>query len=258
MDEKFLRAWFSQRVRHKCLGVELLPYSLSHHLQLEALESPLTKSDKSVTVPDLILAVRVCSRRAFPVEPTRTVFRFRDQVNRRILEISKITRIKETSAFVSYLDDNAAMPEFWDDSADELDRPGLSRPLSGPYVLAQAVAVMQAFPQLSEERVWTMPMGLLSWYHGQALELKGYKRFWNDSEESDIEAGLLAAEAAITPEMREKAERIKQANAGRVKERATPEMTLWRPGMEVKIPAGRILPRRSEVPMPMKRAKKKK
>lgn len=247
MDERFLRSWFAPRARHECLGLTLLPYSLSHLLVLEAVDSPLLQHGERVEVPDLVLAVRLCSQPQFPVVPRRTAFRLRDQIWRVALETNKPLFYRESKKLLGYLKDHSSFPEFWDDAGNVKDDRDThdpaksttsdvpaSRPASGPYILSQAVAVLQAFPQFSEERVWTMSLGTLSWYYGQYLESKGIRRIWSDEEAELTEATLVKAEAQITPEMREKAERIKAKFEASQKKKVAPvgeTFKLWTPDM---------------------------
>lgn len=202
MDEKFIECCFN--AKHAILGYKLKPYSLSHLLVLEGRNNPLVTGEGRITAAHTIDALAVCSRVQFPFRRNRVTLY--GKVCRGLIG-GNLPLFKETLlGFRDYQDDFVTIPEFWDDVEQG------TATLSGPYVLAIAVSVMMAFPQLTETRVWTMPLGLLLWYGAQASEFKAGRRFWNAEGEDEIEEGLRRAEAEITPAMREKARKFAAAH----------------------------------------------
>lgn len=208
MDEKFIECCFN--AQHDIFGFKLKPYSLSHLLVLEGRQNPLVTGEGRIKAPHLIDALAVCSRVQFPFRRNRVGIW--DNLVSGAASHNVGIFSHGLKAFRDYQEDFVQVPEFWEDPAAD----GVT--LSGPYVLAMAVSVMTTFPQLTEDRVWTMPIGLLCWYGAQATEFKQGRRFWSEEGEDEIEEGLRQAEAQITPEMRkfaqDRAAKIRAQRAG--------------------------------------------
>lgn len=62
MDKRFLRAFLTPSFT-VIEGYRLYPWCLKHRIWLMGIESPFTSEDREITVPDLMLALRVCSER---------------------------------------------------------------------------------------------------------------------------------------------------------------------------------------------------
>lgn len=226
MDERFLRSCYCGT--HRVLGLKLKPYSLSHLLALEAIKSPLVQSGTRGTIRDLVSAVRICAEDRFTEEPetfVRPKHRFYDLVTIFILTLFPSLVINQIIKFYTYTSAYSQIAEFWEKghSVEELPEDSLiteelGSSITGPYLLAQAVAVMMHYPQMTERRVWTMGIGLMSWYNGQIAEYKYQQHFWSEEQGEEIESKLQEAEAGITPEMRAMADKItkqrKLAEAG--------------------------------------------
>jgi hypothetical protein len=60
MDKRFLRAFLTPS-RIKVEGYTLFPWCLKYRIWLEGIESPLMRQDAPITVPDLVIALQVCS-----------------------------------------------------------------------------------------------------------------------------------------------------------------------------------------------------
>jgi len=68
MDKRFLRAFLTPS-RTVIEGYSLYPWCIKHRLWLEGIESPFMEHEKPIGIPDLILALRLCSEQGIG-EPT--------------------------------------------------------------------------------------------------------------------------------------------------------------------------------------------
>jgi hypothetical protein len=125
-------------------------------LTLETLGSPLLVEDAPFTAADLCLAVRVCAM-PDPLRPVpRPGCRDRLQFWRCTFQAGYFER--ESWAFLDYLGDHCAVPQFWE-SADPM--PARS---SIAWVLEVAAALLR-HTSLNEREVWSLPVGRACWYY---------------------------------------------------------------------------------------------
>lgn len=177
--DRFYRAWCAPELT--LLGFRLrAPFCLGHALLLEALGSPFAALDDpsaAIEPADLLLALRICARAAWPYRRVdlragvwtrlRTWWLGRDP--------DRFQRHVET--FCAWIAECSGRPEFW-----QSDREEQGGGISAPDLLASAVAILRR-TTLSEERVWSMPHGLVSWYAGTIAEQEGSDlRFAYDAE----------------------------------------------------------------------------
>jgi hypothetical protein len=154
MDERFLRAWFPRR--HRVLGRQMRPFSLAHRLALETLGSPLLTDDAPFTIADLCVAVRVCAM----VDPMRPVPRpgWHDRLQFWRCTFQAGYFEKQSRAFLDFLGDCCAVPQFWETSDPVPARSSVA------WVLEVAAALLR-HTSLNEREVWSLPVGRACWYY---------------------------------------------------------------------------------------------
>lgn len=60
MDKRFLRAFLTPSCTY-VEGYRLYPWCIKHRIWLMGIESPFVREDSEITVPDLLIALKVCS-----------------------------------------------------------------------------------------------------------------------------------------------------------------------------------------------------
>ncbi|CAN5463479.1 hypothetical protein BH20VER3_BH20VER3_01010 [soil metagenome] len=168
MDAHFLESWFN--TRHRVLGRALHPFCLNDALILSLAGSPFLAAEQEevrYTLPDLQLAVRVCSSPARVFLEARFNERWWDRALTRLVAFWDRRQSLEAQcqAFVAYLDDFYAPPALWrDEDGDEV--------LRAPWVLANAVFLMRHTTYRPEE-IWALPIGQALWIAATLAEQNG-------------------------------------------------------------------------------------
>jgi hypothetical protein len=179
--DKFFGAWCAPELR--LLGYRLKrPFCLGMALLLEAIESPFARlwdPELEITAAGVVTALRICSEARWPFDhvdlrPTAwtrwQAWRLR-RPDRRLEVAAELAR---------WMAACSGRPEYWNEKGE--DR---SATLTAPPLLCLASSLLRR-TTLKEDRVWSMPLGLVHWYHGTIAEQEGEKlRFYYDS---DLEA----------------------------------------------------------------------
>ena len=177
--DRFYRAWCAPEL--ELLGFRLTqPYCLGMALQLEAVESPFVRlhDDPELMPRDLLVALSICANAAWPYRAPRITC---DSALAKRLERDKPAFTAAAGAFIAWLSECSGRPEYWQEEGEET-----TGTLTAPTVLAQAVMLLRGMHGLTEQRVWSMPLGLISWYHGALTEQEGAGlRFFYDSEAAE-------------------------------------------------------------------------
>ena len=139
---------------HVVLKQRLKPLSLWHATLLELIDSPLWHGQTAITMADLRLAVSICSE-SFPT------FKRMGYWGRFFWEFRSIGCNLQTEAakFSAYIRDFHAPPMLW--TKDGSEKATSTCPLPHPLDVA-AWLIRHNF---SEDRAWTMPIGLSQWYY---------------------------------------------------------------------------------------------
>jgi hypothetical protein len=179
--DKFFGAWLAPELT--LLGFRLQrPYCLGHALLLEAIESPyvhLGEEEFTISPGDLLIALQICATAAWPfgamaLRPTAWMRLQAWYLNRRPEAF-----FRANQAFVDWLRACSGRPEFWRDEE--------RRCIGGytaPEQLARACELIRKAPALGEQRIWSMPMGLVDWYYAAICEQEGGGiRFARDEDE---------------------------------------------------------------------------
>lgn len=156
---KFAEAWIN--VPHTVCRVKMPVYSLHTHLMLAVLENPLgmeaLPQGYKITWEDLWEAVAAVKTPygghvAFPT-PWKCILR---------QKWHRMDLATELARFRAWQNDYLSAPEVFCTDGD-------GKPLTAPGILARAI-FLQRHLHLSDERVWTMPIGQALWQHAATLE----------------------------------------------------------------------------------------
>jgi len=107
MDKRFLRAFLTPSST-TVEGYRLFPWCIKHRLWLEGVESPFVADDKPITVPDLIIALKICSEQSFD-RPT-----WRDKWLGLRLTLDKGRFEAACKSLVGHMDTSEAWPKFYE------------------------------------------------------------------------------------------------------------------------------------------------
>lgn len=181
--DRFFGAWLAPEL--DLLGYRARPYCLGTELILEAIESPYVRLGEpgvEMAPIDLLIALQVCAHARWPFQPTRIRPNVWMRLKALYLQARPEAFQRASDLFVEWIAECSAGPEFWQ---NENEKGG---GLTAPSLLSRAVSLLRT-TTLSEERVWSMPAGLASWYHGTVAEQEGaklrfaYERDGDDSNE---------------------------------------------------------------------------
>jgi hypothetical protein len=150
------------RNNHIVLGKKLKPLCLWHAVLLELIDSPLWHGKSGVSITDLRLAVAICSD-SFP--------KYKIPSGWTLCLWAWLTRksdlVKEASKFSAYIRDFNAPPMLW--NKDEPSKSEKLCPLPEPL---DVVAWLMRH-NISEDRAWSMPIGLSHWYYVAMAKQRG-------------------------------------------------------------------------------------
>jgi len=191
MDDRFFRAWIHRKDWRIC-GRRLQPLCLGHLINLHAVRSPLLPEaddiDLRIFPADLLIAARICSE-PWP-HPGNLRPRLRDVLWRLALERFPRLFRRQLYWWNAYFSDFTSFPEFWNDES------GCARTLTAPAMLSKA-AFLVANTNLTEARIWSMPLARVDFYIAAILERQtGDIRFLWEGDLEDVEQ----PEAVLTEE----------------------------------------------------------
>jgi hypothetical protein len=138
----------------KVCGRRLLPFCLRHRVALEAIESPLIFTSKTMSAIDLIVAVRILA--SYDITEVRKPMTMSERWHLARLSISEDSLIEEAKKVVIYFEAQSLWPRFW--AKDErTEGGGLS------WHLAVIANLIRNGCTLTE--AWTMPEAEAIWLH---------------------------------------------------------------------------------------------
>ncbi len=188
IDPAFGEAFIHKRA-HKVAGATLRPFSLAAWFALDAIDSPLlSRGSRAVELSDVILAAKICAAiepRAADLRPT-----WREQIRYAMRKRDEAYLAREAQAFVDYLDDYSALPNFYREIEAED-----GRCLSAPWILAKVCGLVRA--GVSRAEAWGVPQkdvspmgaGEAFWMDATFRELEGQRlRFLYDEDEEEMDA----------------------------------------------------------------------
>jgi len=174
VDDRFFNSFLPPTI--KICGTELSSFTLWNHLALSAINSPMAVGGDSISVPDLLLAVRTC---ALNYGESNIKPRLRD-VRWRI-KLSRNTRLfrKETEKFYKWMELQSSPPIFYRGGTSGDINKGIER---GSRCLGLACSLMYR-GGLTESEAWNCTLGKAMWMDAQFAKLEGMElRFMDDED----------------------------------------------------------------------------
>lgn len=189
-DENYAEA--VANTAHRVYGTALRPYCLWHRLNLELAQSPILLG-QAVTPLDLWRAVRICSTCWTPEGRAPNL---RPPTPLRFAWLSWRYRFaNQVAAFQAYLSDYSRGPQLWPSVAK-----GSTKERDIDETL-ETVCYLLARSNLTLPEIWTMPVGMLSWYtlgiqraHGAELPV------WTPEHQAAFEKHKAEREARLDEE----------------------------------------------------------
>lgn len=162
--ERFAESWFNGT--HRIVRRKLRPFCLWHFLYLDLIDSPLApgaRTPSDIGWEELDVASRICCLeydQQLPVKQTR-MERVRSQANL-FVAMAQSTKEQQIDAFIDYIEDYFAPPEFnaWKEHSNAKPRGNPPDPLS----IASATIMLFGGGPAIEKFVWEMPIGKAYWY----------------------------------------------------------------------------------------------
>ena len=186
MDSRFLNAFLTPG-RTVIEGYPLKPFCLKHRIWLLGLRSPFMQEEQPLTVPDLLIALRVCS------ESNMDSLTLRDRYVGWRLAVDEDRFKRACSAFVAHMDWTETWPRFWQrkdaDTAGNESTPWALSILSN--LIKNGVSYQEALEMPEPRAVWLA--AAFSIAGGAKLE------FLSPEMEAEIDA-FLSAQQSMKPQ----------------------------------------------------------
>lgn len=107
MDKRFLKAFLTPSSTY-IEGHRLFPWCLKHRIWLSGIESPFVEDEREITVPDLLIALKVCSETPIGKPTLRDIWLgFR-------LTRDKARFARACKDLVGHMDTSEAWPKFYE------------------------------------------------------------------------------------------------------------------------------------------------
>jgi hypothetical protein len=157
MEKRWIKAATILQPSIEVCGVRLLPFCLRHRVALEAIDSPILSTSKPVTPAHLVAATKILSAMSVSKMATPATLREMFWVSR--MQFSEKILVEEISKLVSYLNQQAFWPRFWEKGGSE----GQTNKNGIPWQLAVIASLTRNGCTLEE--AWTMPEAEAIWMH---------------------------------------------------------------------------------------------
>jgi hypothetical protein len=158
MEKRWIKAATILQPSTEVCGIRLLPFCLRHRVALEAIDSPVLEPKKPMTPKHLVAAVRILSSNSLSDVVRPATLRDKFWVAR--MTFSEELLIGEVQKLVSYLNEQAFWPRFWekgDGGDNKASKCGI------PWQLAVIASLTRNGCTLEE--AWTMPEAEAIWLH---------------------------------------------------------------------------------------------
>ena len=157
MEKRWIKAATILQPSIEVCGVRLLPFCLRHRVALEAINSPVVETEKHISPAHLVAAVKILSSRTIEQVAKPATLREKFWVSR--MQFSEEILVGEVSKLVSYLNQQAFWPRFWEKGGSE----GTYNKAGIPWQLAVIASLTRNGCTLEE--AWTMPEAEAIWLH---------------------------------------------------------------------------------------------
>lgn len=158
MDKRWIKAATILQPSTEVCGIRLLPFCLRHRVALEAINSPVLEPSKPMSAKHLVAAVRILSSKNLSDVVRPATLRDKFWVAR--MTFSEELLIGEVQKLVSYLNEQAFWPRFWekgDGGDNKSNKSGI------PWQLAVIASLTRNGCTIEE--AWTMPEAEAIWLH---------------------------------------------------------------------------------------------
>lgn len=157
MEKRWIKAATILQPSVEVCGVRLLPFCLRHRVALEAIGSPVLDTSKPMTAKHLVAAVKILSSSRLDQIVTPPTLREKFWVAR--MTYGEDILVAEMGKLISYLNEQAFWPRFWDKSEE-----GKTTSKEGiPWQLVVVASLVRNGCTLEE--AWTMPEAEAIWMH---------------------------------------------------------------------------------------------
>jgi hypothetical protein len=157
IDKRLLTS-FLMPPEWEVMGFKLKPFCLLHQMTLQAIESPFFCEGKEAEVEDIIIAYRVCSGydgiMSMQKPPT-----WKEKWFNARMTVSPAFCSKAIEEFQSYVEHYCTQPKLWEKDKGENDK----HKEKVPAQLLMTTLILRR-TNISEQEVWRMPIGKMSWY----------------------------------------------------------------------------------------------
>lgn len=165
--ERFSESWFNGT--HKVVRRTLRPFCLWHLVYLDLIDSPLVpgaRKPSNIGWDELEVASRICCLEYDQQLPVHQTMLERVRVKASLfIAMAQSTKEQQINAFIDYIEDYFAPPEFNAWKEDGMGK--ASKPRGGPpdpLSVASAVIMLFGGGPTIEKFVWEMPIGKAYWY----------------------------------------------------------------------------------------------
>ena len=177
----------------KVCGRKLETFTLWHHFVLSAIGSPVALGGDSISVVDLLVAVRVCELKYGESDIAPVI---RDAWwKRKLIKRPALFR-RETEKFYEWMSRQTSPPRFFRPSSGGISK-GVER---APRCLGLACSLMTR-GGMTEREAWNCTLGKALWMDAQFAQLHGVDlRFLDDADldDSEIDLSTLTDDEAMT------------------------------------------------------------
>jgi hypothetical protein len=159
IDKRLLTS-FLMPPEWEVMGFKLKPFCLLHQMTLQAIESPFFVEGKEseMEVEDIIIAFRVCSGydgiMAMKKPPT-----WKEKWFNARMTVSPAYCNLAIEEFQSYVEHYCTQPKLWEKDKDPSEK--IKEKVPAQLLMT---TLMLRRTNLSEQEVWRMPIGKMSWY----------------------------------------------------------------------------------------------
>jgi hypothetical protein len=157
IDKRLLTS-FLMPPEWEVMGFNLKPFCLLHQMTLQAIESPFFVETEPCEVEDIIIAYRVCSGYDGIMSMKKPPTLKEKWFNAR-MTVSPAYCEKAITDFTAYVEQYCVQPKLWTKEKND----GEKQKERVPAQLLMASLLLRK-TNISEQEVWRMPIGKMSWY----------------------------------------------------------------------------------------------
>lgn len=158
VDKRLLTS-FLMPPEWEVMGFKLKPFCLLHQMTLQAIESPFMVESKPLDIDDIVIAFRVCSGYD-GIMSMKTPPTWKEKWFNARLTVSPAFCNKAVEEFQAYVECYCTNPKVWEKDKDPKEK---EKKEGIPPSLLMATMMLRR-TNITEQEVWRMPIGKMSWY----------------------------------------------------------------------------------------------